>query len=264
MNNREKINIVNQKLSSCKDIGSLEEGVFQGKDVLKYDYYITKTKNVQCIFVPEINSMMAFIPTDNTFTEAQWKYLCKEIEDEMHARYNSGVIKSVFDIYFENRINMIVVSFPVTIEGNYYKKFNIDNLYQGVKEFKTNFINVYSTLLREQYGYLQGKIPSPIDCSDKMYIKNNIESKSDLLMNVVTLFYQMAGAEGMDASVFAVMSLKDLSELFKIILEYNQGIEPDILMALKKYYSPSTWFNLSEKGQKNFYEDLRIEFLKVW
>lgn len=265
MDDLTKMSQIRQKLEDNSDIRSIEEQERPGGKTLRFVYYLdSEGTRAVCRFIPSMNSTVAIIPTDNSLTDAQWTYCSKELNEIATNAYKQGAIKSLFDTRYDAEDQLFAIQFPVEAFDEPLTRFDINEQYKAILEFKSHYINILGKIFEETFGYLKSKHPSPIFCQSTMCIKNSIDSKNDLLMNAATLFYQMAGSLDSDASVFAIMSLHDLSELFKTILDENPTEGNKIRMAMKKYYSPSTWFSLSEDGQRKFYEDLRTEFLKAW
>lgn len=261
LSNSEKITLIREGMSKINDVEAISEGnYFGGIHGLKFRVSVDNSNCVYGLFTPEHNTSILLINTDESFTDAQWIYLCKQINDTIEKAYQSKLIKTFFYTHFDKKNDMLIIEMPAKLDGSEINYFDIDEQIQALKDISSKYMICFYQIVSESLKLLNGIIPSPMYSPSTLVVKKKIENKEDLLLTTQSLFMLAAGEDN-DSSVYAIMSLHDMSVLFKEIMKDYPECEHNIMMGIKEYYSPSTWFTLSKEGQRNFFIDLRKKFI---
>lgn len=260
MDSLEKMQLVRNALAEIQGIASLETGSFRNRPVLSFNYIIGKDAYVQALFIPELNAVISFLPTDeNLLTIGQWIYLTKRLDDMMYQGFKRGLLHTEYEVHFREMSQFIEVIFP-TERAKAGFPFDLQAIIKAIKNFRDECMMGYYTLLQETLKILKGRHPYPISGTETGILQRQINSKEDLLSNVKQLFYCNLD-EDLDGSVYAIMSINELSQLFNAAMEDYPEEKKKTLLAIKEYYSPSTWFSLSKEGMTKFFQDLRESFM---
>lgn len=261
MTKLEKMQIMKSELSSNDSFENFEIGNFRGEDVLAFDYHVLQDVSLRAFFLPSGNCTVLFLPTDDSMTDAQWKYFANAMNDMSLDGYQQGYSETLYDCIYDKSRHVIAVSFPNRADGEKPTEFDVTEQCQAIFNAEYEYIQPFSLFHEDICKDFKGRKPFPVKCSSNVTMLRSISSKDELLRQVSALFYVTAGTEDMDGSLFAVISTKEMSQMFNAIMEDYPKEKQEIMLGIKKFYSPSTWASLSEVGLRNFFEDLHISFV---
>lgn len=263
MGKYEKMHELKEKLSRNNMFSDFEIKLFRGKEVLAFEYRVVPEAPLRAIFYPDDNVTVVFWPTDDSMTNAQWVYVEKSLDEILEDGYKEGVFKTCYNVMHVKEMSAMVFSMPMQSRGKGMSSFDVDIQYKAILNFKEEVFFLFLELVRKLYNDFGGRTPHTMYCNSEVHAFKEIKNKRELLLQVMAIFFAVSGAEDMDASVLAVMSIKDTSILFGNLMESYPDEKKKILLAIKKYYSPSTWTSISDEGMQSFFEDLHEEFINA-
>lgn len=257
----EKINII--KILSSKengiDIG--KEGYFgQSNYCLEIKINIYKHEWVSGYFFPNFNASILLLNANDLFTNTQCKYLSKQINDAVKQAYKKNEIRTIFFTDINTYGNVISVMFPVEFSGKNKKVFDKNEQFQSLIDFKKTYFKYYDKIFGDAIQILDGNKQFPIFSPPNLLIKNNIDSKEDLLLTTEVLFLLASGEEN-DSSIYAIMNIRDLFIIFNRLIDIYPEHKEQIIKGLRIYYNSSNWFDFSDAGIQNFLIDVRNKFI---
>jgi len=261
MDKLRKIQAIQYRLQDSEFFRNFDVGLFRGVQVLSFDYLVTSNMPIQAFFVPDCNGTVIFLPTDDSMTDAQWTYVANTMNDMMKEGRRKGLVKNLYDSIYDKRMGAIAVTFPMMLNGQNMIDFDVSQQYQAILDSREEYVYPFYKFYEGLCKDFEGRKPSSMKCGTYVSLLNHIRNKDDLIRQVLALFYVTAGIENVDGSLYAVISTNEISKMFKSIMKDYPEEKKEILMGIKKYYSASTWFSLSEEGLREFFEDVHKAFV---